>query len=46
MSVFTGRQCEDGMLGGELFWKEQSPSRPHNYSFDRAIVGEKQIAPY
>lgn len=44
--VFTGPQCQDGMLGEKLIWREQSPSRPHNYSFDSAIVQEKQIPPY
>lgn len=24
MSVFTGHQCHNGMLGGELIWGEQS----------------------
>lgn len=45
MSIFTGHQCQGGMLGGELEWREQSPTRPYNYSFDSDIVQEKQIPP-
>lgn len=46
MSVFTGCRSQGTMVGGEGMLRQQSPTRPRNYSFDSAIVWEKQIPPH